>query len=244
MFYKTLCAIKPIKKSNVAFNRGALTVRLAKRKDLKALYRLRFDCFYKEYLGLPESVTGIDINRYDVFANYLILTDHERLVGSYRLLTGDRQKDFSFFETFNCLNFKDLKAPVVELSRACIAPSHRNGPIAILLLWRGLAAYLRELGAKTLVGRVSMPGDDPTVVRSLYDFLKQSGGYRTDILAVPKKPLPPGPSCEFNAEMMPSILRSYLRLGAKVAGEPCYDPVLRCFDIFTVLDMDQLSNKF
>jgi len=244
MLYKTLCAFKPLRKSDMKITKGALTVRLAKREDLKKIYRLRFDCFYKEYLGLPDSVTGVDINRYDIFANYLVLTDHEKIVGTYRLLTGHKQKDFSFSETFECLNFDSLKTPIVELSRACIAPSHRNGPLPVLLLWRGLAAYLRELGAKTLVGRVSMAGDDPTIVRALYKHLRETGGHRSDILAVPRKPLEEGPHAEFVPEMVPSILRSYLRLGAKVAGDSCFDPILRCFDIFTLLDMEELSHKF
>jgi len=244
LFYKTLCTLKPLKTSDIHVAKGPFTVSLATRKDLKALYRLRFDCFYKEYLNLPDSVVGYDVNRYDIFADNLILKDGSSVVGTYRILSGEKPKDFSFSETFEVKNFKSIPGPVMELSRACIAPSYRNSPIPILLLWRGLSAYLKSQGVKTLVGRVSMAGDDPAIARAVMSHLREQNFIRTDIEARARKPLGDGPQVEYSQEMMPPILRSYLRLGAQVAADTCFDPILKCFDIFTILDVNALPSKF
>jgi putative hemolysin len=90
--------------------KGDFEVRVARREDLDALYRLRYDCFYKEYLDLPDEVVGYDINRFDLFANYLVVTDLGKIVATYRIIEGKRPWDFSFSESFRVRNFKTLKS--------------------------------------------------------------------------------------------------------------------------------------
>lgn len=245
MHHRFLCAFKPLKKSDFSITKGDLNVRLAQREDLEAIYRLRYDCFYKEYLNLADELLGYDINRFDLFANYLVVTDQGRVVATYRVLEGKRPWDFSFSESFRVRNFKAFKKPILELSRACVAKSHRNRPLPILLLWRALAAYAKERGIQTIIGRASMPGDDPSQVRALYQHLDSIGAINHDVEALPHVPLDPkGPVGEFHQDLVPPLVAGYLRLGAKVAGQSCFDSVLKCFDIFMCLDMTDLSKKF
>lgn len=43
--------------------------------------------------------------------------------------------------------------------------------------------------------------------------------------------------------LMPSLLKSYLKLGAKVICEPAYDEEFDCIDFLTVLKRENLSNS-
>lgn len=44
-------------------------------------------------------------------------------------------------------------------------------------------------------------------------------------------------------ELIPSLLSSYLKLGAKVAGLPAFDIDFNCIDLLTVLKKEDLSNS-
>lgn len=245
MHHRFLCAFKPLSKSPFSIVKGDLEVRVARREDLDALYRLRYDCFYKEYLDLPDDVIGYDLNRFDLFANYLVVTDQGKIVATYRVIEGKRPWDFSFSESFRVRNFKTFKKPILELSRACVAKSHRNRPLPILLLWRALAAYAKERRVQTVIGRASMPGDNPSDVLAVYEHLKSIGAWNPNVAAIPHVPLDPKIQVgAFSPELVPPLVAGYLRLGAKVAGTSCFDPVLKCFDIFMCLDMGDLSKKF
>jgi putative hemolysin len=45
-------------------------------------------------------------------------------------------------------------------------------------------------------------------------------------------------------EMIPALLQSYLKAGAKVAASPALDRDFKCVDFFTVLDMESLTQLY
>ena len=45
-------------------------------------------------------------------------------------------------------------------------------------------------------------------------------------------------------ELIPPLLKSYLKAGSKVCGEPALDRKFRCVDFLTILDVKLLSNSF
>jgi putative hemolysin len=59
----------------------------------------------------------------------------------------------------------------------------------------------------------------------------------TRILTTPNARLPAQPASKIN---MPPLLKAYLKLGAWVAGEPCFDPDFNVADIFILLDVNNL----
>jgi putative hemolysin len=141
----------------------------------------------------------------------------------------------------------------LEMSRACIHADYRNGVI-IALLWRGLVQYIQHVKAQYLFGCASIRTMDPQEVNAIYQFLSSSG-HATDEFK--SKPLPhytmPGFSAghstldnpiEFGKSLIPPLLGSYLKAGAKVSGAPALDVSFQCIDFLTVLKMDQLTKLF
>jgi putative hemolysin len=43
---------------------------------------------------------------------------------------------------------------------------------------------------------------------------------------------------------MPPLLKICLRAGARVGGEPCWNPALRCADVFVLLRDDRVTPRW
>lgn len=43
---------------------------------------------------------------------------------------------------------------------------------------------------------------------------------------------------------VPPLLKGYLRSGAVVCGEPCWDPDFNCADLFLYLGIDRLAGRY
>ena len=54
----------------------------------------------------------------------------------------------------------------------------------------------------------------------------------------------PDDPCEDVAELVPPLLRSYLRAGAKISKVPALDEDFHCADFFTVLDLVDCNPVF
>lgn len=44
-------------------------------------------------------------------------------------------------------------------------------------------------------------------------------------------------------QIIPALLKSYLRLGAKVAGQPAFDEEFNCIDFLTILKKENLCQS-
>jgi putative hemolysin len=43
---------------------------------------------------------------------------------------------------------------------------------------------------------------------------------------------------------VPALIRAYMRLGARVCGEPCWDPEFRCADLLVLLEVSKLAGRY
>ena len=67
---------------------------------------------------------------------------------------------------------------------------------------------------------------------------------RQNLRAEPKTPLP---AMEVSGNViaeMPPLLKAYMRLGAKVCGEPCWDKDFQVADVFILLKRDELCPRY
>ncbi len=62
--------------------------------------------------------------------------------------------------------------------------------------------------------------------------------------AVPKKPLPSLALPNNVITEMPPLLKAYMRLGAKICGEPCWDEDFQVADVFILLKRDDLCPRY
>jgi putative hemolysin len=232
---------------------GSYVARFAESDaDLLALQRLRFEVFNLELgEGLERSFqTGLDQDQYDEHCHHLMVVHQptNAVVGTYRLQTFDMAASGAGLYTaseFDLSGFPpELCDSAVETGRACVAAEHRNGRV-ITLLWKGLASYLAWSRRSILFGCCSLTSQDPHVARQTYDFLAKSGFLHPRYRAAPR----PGYICygpDFVPALdvtvkLPALFAGYLKIGAKVTGEPAIDREFKTIDFLALLDIDELE---
>ncbi|WP_438445768.1 GNAT family N-acetyltransferase [Gorillibacterium sp. sgz5001074] len=235
-----------------------LEVRLAKGAgELEAAFRLRYEVFVEEEKNLAlRNASRLETDGYDAFCDHLIVKDLEadRVVGTYRLLPGDRaEANIGFYsETeFDLTGFRQHIRHTLELGRSCIAPDYRGGR-AIQLLWEGIARYIAGSPYDFLVGCASVHFRNREDLLETVSLLRHKG-IMTDRYGI--QPLPTH-RIEGLAEertvadekeafrRLPPLMKGYQWLGAEIGGAPAYDPVFDTVDFFIVLQQEKMSRRY
>ena len=149
--------------------------------DVRAAQRLRFAVFNLELgEGLSASAaTGLDADAFDAVCDHLLVCERATgdVVGTYRLQTGmtAAASGLGYYSEreFDLGPFDPARSEIAELGRACVAASHRNQSV-LGLLWRGIATYAQERGARYLVGCSSLTSQSPAEGLAAYAWLAQN----------------------------------------------------------------------
>jgi len=239
-------------KETIKMTKGQLRVSVASEpKVVLAAQRLRYRVFAEE-LGahVDGAIFGLDRDRFDPHCDHLVVQDEGtgEVVGTYRLLPGWRARRIGGFysaEEFE-LGAVGTLADSVEVGRACVHPAYRTGA-TLGLLWSALAAYLRVEGFAYAFGCASVAARDHRgeVARLCHDLFRQHpspGEWRV----TPRRPLDlavgdgaPGAPLD-----PPPLLRGYLSMGAVVCGPPAWDPEFGTADLFVLLPVARLSERY
>jgi putative hemolysin len=224
---------------------SAYALRLASDgADIQAAQALRFEVFNLELdEGLTESYdTGLDVDPFDAVCDHLIVCDltNARVVGTYRLQSGLRAHEalgYYSAQEFDFAPFEAMRAQIIELGRACIHVDHRNFTV-LNLLWKGIASYAQQRGARYLLGCSSLTSQDEAIGAAAYMRLKPS----LAPTAWHTRPLPAF-ECRLDsvspqAPRIPRLLSAYLALGAAICGPPAIDRQFRTIDFLTWLDLE------
>jgi putative hemolysin len=211
------------------------------RIKVRAAQALRYQVFNLELNeGLEQShLTGLDEDRFDSVCDHLVVEQlpSGQIVGTYRLQTGHNAAAyFGYYcaQEFEFDVFEPLRAEMVELGRACVHRQHRN-LVVLGLLWKGIADYAPQHGARYLFGCSSITSHDLAVGASAYSDLCRKH------LAEPQwrtRPLADY-DCSLSqlaaeAVAIPKLLRAYLTLGAKICGPPALDRQFKTIDFLTL----------
>lgn len=227
------------------------TLLLSTDPDLiDAAQRLRHDVFTAEPgFALPAAPDGRDADEFDEHCDHLLVREDVtgELVGCYRMLPppGAIAAGSLYTATeFEVSGWDSLRPSLVEMGRAVVRAEHRNGAV-ILLMWAGILAYLDRCGYDYVAGCVSVPthGDGPpgTELRGVRDVVRRRHAAAPELTVHPYRPVvldgrglddiaPPA------RPTIPPLMRGYLRLGAKVCGEPAHDPDFGVGDFPALLD--------
>lgn len=222
-------------------------------REFESVLRLRFDVFHRE-LGLEEnSASELDLDEYDLQCNHIVVTEKStrETVGTYRLNTIEGAKNVKGFYAYNEFSIEDLPAQIlkqaVELGRACIKKDHRNSRV-LFLLWRVLAAFLEQNKKRYLFGCCSIFTQDSEVAAKVLSQLKAKGHLhetievkpRVDKICIPANFIP-----ESLEEIeLPALVNIYLRIGAKVCGEPAIDREFKTVDYFVIFDLNEINRRY
>lgn len=221
-------------------------------EEVQRSQRLRYQVFVQE-MGAQAQVDehGLEHDHYDAFCQHLLVIDqqNDQLVASTRILTRARAQEAGGFYSeneFNLAMLTRLDGEVMEIGRTCVHPEHRNGS-TIGILWQGLAGFMEQQHISHLFGSASIPmHDGGLAARSIMQELRGNFMSCDELRVTPKLALPTldaSPSSRSKTRM-PPLLKAYMRLGAQICGEPCWDPAFACADIFILLDVQKLQARY
>lgn len=246
-------------KADLQIEAGPYILKFAStQKEVLECFKLRHQVFCVEMAGQAKKIK-LDFDKYDNFCDHLIIVHKpsEKIVGTYRMNFSKTSEMFYTESEFhlNAWISKQQEA-FIELGRACIEKDHRRG-IVISLLWRGIADYMKLMQAEKLIGCSSIKVTDARSAALVYKYFEKTGALTNEIFLPKEKYEMKDFSywCEnfsksfselHNAEaeeLIPSLLRSYIKAGAKVASQPAYDEDFKCIDFVTVLNRNELDQK-
>ena len=247
--------VRPASTPPVEIAEGRYVVRFARTHgEVIAALRLRFEVFNLELgEGLAASfATGRDEDEFDAVCHHLIVLDasEDRVVGTYRCQTGEMAAARGFYsaQEFDLSRLpSDVLLDSVELGRACVARSHRNTQV-LLLLWKGLAAYAAYNRKRYLFGCCSLTSQDEGEGLRAFASLKRDGHLHPTLGVLPNS----GFECRVDqsnlnetAEVnIPKLFKIYLRFGARVCGPPAIDRLFKTIDFLVLFDTEAMDERW
>jgi len=214
--------------------------------------------------SLPQSLVSAqarDEDLFDAWCAHLVAIDNRsgRVIGTYRILTPEASRQLGCRYTeqeFWLTRLDPIRDQIVELGRACVDPNFRGGA-ALMLMWSGLARWLVGRPYTHLMGCVSLSlADGGKLASALYRQLMPAHDAGECFRVWPIHRLQPDPAsaravaeatgseAESGPPEMPPLLRTYLRAGARIMGEPCVDHDMHCVDFPVILPLDRLDVRF
>ena len=210
---------------------------------------LRYEVFTQEYRADIKSNIGCDIDGFDAYCKHLIAVELStgRVVGTYRVLLPEdaRRVGQLYIETeFNIAKLSPIRHDLIELGRSCVALDCRDGMV-IKMLWNALAEFLSTRNERFLIGCVSVPMfDGGHYAASIFSNLKKNAKLenRHQVSSLGTFSFSElHNQCEV---VLPALMRSYLKLGARVMGEPFYDKQFHCADFPMIVEAVALERKY
>lgn len=240
----------------------SIKVRLATSEaELHAAQNLRYNVFYKEFGAVPSNdMINLerDFDEFDAIADHLIVTDilddQEVIVGTYRLMTHNKAKEFGKFYSSSEFNLDKLLASdlnLMELGRSCVMPNYRAGPV-LQLLWQGIADYVSDNNIDIMFGCASLHGTDIEQLKEPLSYLYHHHLVNDDIRPralenryidmnlIPKDDI--DVKAAFTA--LPPLIKGYLRVGSMIGDGAVIDPQFNTTDVCIVAQCHQVTARY
>lgn len=217
------------------------------KKELEEVQRLRYNDLLKEFNpSLPDN--GIDDDGYDKYAESLIVLDKEKgiIVGTYRLASTETGASKLLMEgEFDISSLKETNDKILELGRAVVKKEYRDGTV-INILWSGIFQFAMVYNYRFLLGTCSLHGTDPTIHSETLSYLRENYVSRYPMMSVKNSfSYPTIPIAKEKVEKeIPSLLKAYLRLGAKVSTNGYIDYDFNSCDVITIVDVKEISPRY
>ncbi|MVW71618.1 MULTISPECIES: GNAT family N-acetyltransferase [unclassified Bordetella] len=219
-------------------------------EEIEEIQRLRFTVFTEDMgVVFPEENEGLDQDRYDPWCEHLMVRelDTGRVVGGYRILTPEKAREAGGYYSeseFDLSGLAALRHDLVEVGRSCTHADFRNGAV-IMLLWSGLSEFMRRGGYRYMLGcaSVSLRDDGVTVA----EVWRNVASHLQDPTLPRIQPLFRYPVERLNSTLpgrVPPLIKGYLNLGARICGEPAWDPDFNAADFPVLLDMTQMNRRY
>ena len=252
-YSQSLQPIKPI----VA---GRYEARLANSsREIQLAQKLRYQVMYQEKGGRPDLnkvKMKADVDEWDACAQHIVVLDKKaeslKVVGTLRLVSNlslEAGQRFYTEEAFDLSKLREHYPSMLELGRFCIEPTGRNGAI-LLLIWKFAMQFIVTNRIDVMLGCASFPGTDIQDHREVLTYL-----YWNNLAPVSLMPEPIKDhveieniiidEVEFNdaTRDVPTLLRGYLKLGAKTSSAAILDPVFNTTFLCIYVDASSMISE-
>jgi putative hemolysin len=237
--------------ANPLYKRNSHVLSIATTQDeVNRCLKLRYRIFAQELGARLDTVKpGLDYDRFDDYARHLYIldTDSNEIIATTRLISAQSARlagSFYSEHEFELSSLLGLNKNLLEVGRTCIAETHRNGA-ALALLWQGIARIALMENIDYLIGCASIPLNGSfSYAHSIMKYLKENHSSPLTSTIRPLHKLPePAPGDDIDV-ILPTLIKGYVRLGAMVSTEACYDHDFNVADVFILLDSDHLKKRY
>lgn len=211
---------------------------------------LRYRVFAQEMgAKLKSGSEGLDYDEVDKYCDHLVVYDNvnAKIVGYTRLLNQDQANRLGQFYSqseFMLDQVLALPGRFLEVGRTCVDPDYRGGAV-LTTLWSGLVQYALQGQFDYLLGCASItPGPSGFSIDAVYRNIDAKNIAASQLNVMPLIPVPSHLRCQRDESGIPPLLKAYLRFGALVCGEPYWDEDFNCMDLFILLPLEQLQERY
>lgn len=239
----------------LSFQAGPYQVRLAESpSEVAAAQALRYRVFYQENNGTPTPemvAAGREIDEWDDNAYHIIVTNSKSnndVVGTLRLVSNQRLNPGQKFYTEKAFSVDKLRnnyEKILELSRYCIVPGGRSGTI-LMLIWKFAMKFIIDNQYQLMLGCASFHDMDINKHTDILTYLHKHNPAPEHLCPMPKVE---NHACleevslgedevdwEVAKSAVPTLLRGYLKLGARISNCAIIDPVFN--SVFVCIYVD------
>ena len=238
---------------------GRYDVRLAQSdEEVRAAQKLRYEVLFKESGGriTKEMLNvGREEDEWDDIAYHVVVVDSKndnQVVGTIRLVSNDSLVEGQSFYTEHAFNLDGMRnhyEKTVELSRACVSPEGRGGAI-LMLLWKFTMQFIEQNDFDVLFGCASFHGTDYHEHTEILSYLHAKHLATPELMPIPKDSVQSVAIEDFSSEpgsgknrgKVPTMLRGYLKVGARISDHAIIDPVFNTTFVVIYVDVKEMFN--
>jgi putative hemolysin len=245
-----------------ATNAGRYQVRFATNaSEVEAAQALRYRVFYDEKQGNPSAEmieSRRDIDEWDDAGFHIIVIDtradvQPAIVGTLRLFFNGclkPQQQFYTERTFTLTKLHIFYGKSLELSRFCVDPNGRGGVI-LMLIWKYAMSFLQDNDIDVMFGCASFTGVNIDEHLPILNYLYEHHLAPEFLRPEPKVEDYVDLNAIYNAnsisedaqKSVPTLLRGYLKLGAKISDAAIIDPVFNTVYVAIYVETKNMMQK-
>jgi len=204
-------------------------------------------CFTKD----PDEIYRAQVFRANVFniCLHLIVKDSlsNSIVGYSRIITSDLAASPDEFYSASEFDITPIIKPncrYMEIGRTSVDPNYRSGAV-IGLIWSQIGQFMNEHRIDYLMGCASISMQDGGAKAiAVVNYLRENHFTDSNSRTTPKIPLPQFDINIDGKQHVPALLKTYLRMGAKVCGEAFLDHDFNVADVVILLAKKDIKPRY